>query len=214
MDKKQEAFLLELLNDFRIEAVEHHQAIVNGLIELEKNPPSGDYNQLVETTFREVHSLKGAARAVNQAEIGRFCQSIEGIFHSLKQGVVTLTQDHFDALYQAVDVLGVMLKEIDVTNKSVSASMLNQNMKRLESLMLGKMAAPPMEIPKPPPFIPGSESSDIQSGLNKIPEVTEEQRPTTEEPTDGKKRATSVKDSTKDTVRITTSKLQTLLREA
>ena len=53
MDKKQEAFLLELLNDFRIEALEHHQAIVNGLIELEKNPPSGDYKQLVETTFRK-----------------------------------------------------------------------------------------------------------------------------------------------------------------
>ncbi|HPT10853.1 MAG TPA: response regulator [Bacteroidales bacterium] len=214
MDKKQEAFLLELLNDFKIESLEHHQAIVNGLIELEKNPPSGDYEQLVETTFREVHSLKGAARAVNQAEIGRFCQSIEGIFHGLKQGKLSLTQDHFDALYQAVDVLGVMLKEIDVTNKRVSATMLNQHMKRLENLMLGKPAAHPMEIPKPPPFIPGSESPEIQSGLNKIPELTEERHSATDEPTDGIKRATSVKDSTKDTVRITTSKLQTLLREA
>ena len=214
MDKKQEAFLLELLNDFRIESLEHHQAIVNGLIELEKNPPSGDYEQLVETTFREVHSLKGAARAVNQAEIGRLCQFIEGIFHGLKQGKLSLTQDHFDALYQAVDVLGVMLKEIDVTNKRVSATMLNQHMKRLENLMLGKPAAHPMEIPKPPPFIPGSESPEIQSGLNKIPELTEERHSATDEPTDGIKRATSVKDSTKDTVRITTSKLQTLLREA
>ena len=214
MDKKQEAFLLELLNDFKIESLEHHQAIVNGLIELEKNPPSGDYEQLVETTFREVHSLKGAARAVNQAEIGRLCQFIEGIFHGLKQGKLSLTHDHFDALYQAVDVLGVMLKEIDVTNKRVSATMLNQHMKRLENLMLGKPAAHPMEIPKPPPFIPGSESPEIQSGLNKIPELTEERHSATDEPTDGIKRATSVKDSTKDTVRITTSKLQTLLREA
>lgn len=214
MDKKQEAFLLELLNDFKIESLEHHQAIVNGLIELEKNPPSGDYEQLVETTFREVHSLKGAARAVNQAEIGRLCQFIEGIFHGLKQGKLSLTHDHFDALYQAVDVLGVMLKEIDVTNKRVNATMLNQHMKRLENLVLGKPAAHPMEIPKPPPFIPGSESPEIQSGLNKIPELTEERHSATDEPTDGIKRATSVKDSTKDTVRITTSKLQTLLREA
>ena len=69
MDRKQEAFLLELLAEFKIEAAEHHQAIISGLLELEKGPATPGPNTLVETVFREIHSLKGASRAVNQGEI-------------------------------------------------------------------------------------------------------------------------------------------------
>jgi len=38
MSKKDEDFLKELLNDFKIEAAEHHQEIVSGLVKLEKEP--------------------------------------------------------------------------------------------------------------------------------------------------------------------------------
>ena len=40
--------------------------------------------ELLETIFREAHSLKGAARAVNLAEIETICQSLEGVFASLQ----------------------------------------------------------------------------------------------------------------------------------
>ncbi|MDD4554760.1 MAG: response regulator [Bacteroidales bacterium] len=214
MDKKQEAFLLELLNDFKVEALEHHQAIVNGLIELEKNPPSDNYKQLVETTFREVHSLKGAARAVNQSEIGRFCQSIEGVFHSLKQESGQLAPEHFDALYLSADLLGAMLKEIDLQNKTVSASAFAQCMKRLDTMMLGKSLVPPMEIPKPPPFIPGQLSREALESQQPVHAELTELKAEAPEPVTGQKTGASGKDSSKDTVRITTAKLQTLLREA
>lgn len=214
MDKKQEAFLLELLNDFKVEALEHHQAIINGLIELEKNPSSAESKQNIETTFREVHSLKGAARAVNQIEIGRFCQSIEGIFHALKQGSAQLTPEHFDALYLSVDLLGVMLKEIDLQKKSVSASALAQCMKRLDTMMLGKPLETPMEIPKPPPFIPGGDSRDKPASRQPLSKEQTEQQTPAEDPATGQKSVLTGKDSSRDTVRITTSKLQTLLREA
>ncbi|MCK9220182.1 MAG: response regulator [Bacteroidales bacterium] len=201
MDKKQEAFLLELLNDFKIEASEHHQAIINGLIALEKNPLLPVAQPLIETTFREIHSLKGAARAVNQLEIERLCQTMESVFHKVKDGVLPLSSAHFDILYQATDMLDVMLREVENKEKSITANMLSQMMKRLEMIIMGKMSPQPMDFPTPPPP-PNREQ--------KMPEIVSEQVPVTLPISEPKE----IQYASKDTVRITTAKLGTLLREA
>ncbi|MDD4603196.1 MAG: response regulator [Bacteroidales bacterium] len=201
MDKKQEAFLLELLNDFKIEASEHHQAIINGLIALEKNPLLPVAQPLIETTFREIHSLKGAARAVNQLEIERLCQTMESVFHKVKDGVLPLSSAHFDILYQATDMLDIMLREVENKEKSITANMLSQMMKRLEMIIMGKMSPQPMDFPTPPPP-PNREQ--------KMPEIVSEQVPVTLPISEPKE----IQYASKDTVRITTAKLGTLLREA
>lgn len=113
MATDQEAFLRELLNDFKVEADEHYQAILKGLLELEKGVQPDDQKNIVETVFREVHSLKGAARAVNQLDIEKLCMSVEGVFHSLKQGFVSTTPQMFDAMYKALEVLKKLFNQID-----------------------------------------------------------------------------------------------------
>jgi len=187
-DKKQEAFLRELLNDFKIEAAEHHQAITMGLLEMEKNLFAPELKPLIESTFREIHSLKGAARAVNQLEIERLCQSMEGVFHQAKQGSLTFVKPMFEILYQVVDLLGVMLAEVETKGKSIGANVISQTMRRLEMIALSPVPdsvspvvqtqSPPIEIPVTTGFL----NPDKQPG--------------------------------KDTVRISTAKLETLLREA
>jgi len=137
MDKKQDAFLLELLKSFKIEATEHYQAILNELVELEKKPSAPELQALVETIFREIHSIKGAAMAVNQHDIGLLCQGMESIFHKAKQGKLTLTPLHIEALYQATDLLGVMFSEIETTQKSVDSTVLSQIKKRLDAFTTG-----------------------------------------------------------------------------
>ena len=62
-DQDDSEFLARLLETFRIEAEEHFEVLSNGLLELERDP-DGQHLPLVETLFREAHSLKGAARAV------------------------------------------------------------------------------------------------------------------------------------------------------
>jgi two-component system chemotaxis sensor kinase CheA len=113
MSKKDEDFLKELLNDFKIEAAEHHQEIVSGLVKLEKENPANPDKNLVETIFRELHSLKGAARAVNLSTIEQLCMNLEHLFHQLKDGKIALNDLVFDDLYKAVDVLEKLLKQID-----------------------------------------------------------------------------------------------------
>ncbi|MCX6279478.1 MAG: response regulator [Bacteroidetes bacterium] len=218
MDKKQEAFLQELLADFKVEASEHHQSIINGLLELEKVPPTPVSQQLIETTFREIHSLKGAARAVNLIEIERLCQSMENVFHAVKQGSLELAPLVFDAIYKAVDTLNVLLTEIDKPEKSVSANTLSQLMKRLDSVQRSNTGLPKMTFAAPPP--PSAEPAGGRQELVVSPPTIEEEIFVIENKKDVSP-AVSLEtpvsadvQRVKDTVRISTAKLGKLLLEA
>ncbi len=119
MDKKQEKFLRELLNDFQVEAEEHYVAIVNCIIGLEKDPPEAVFKKSIEQAYREMHSLKGAARAVSLVEVERVCQSLESVFSRLKEQTIETTPLFFDTVHQAMDVLNSMLSDVKTGNRSV-----------------------------------------------------------------------------------------------
>jgi two-component system chemotaxis sensor kinase CheA len=68
MDRDQQ-LRKKLLATFKVEAEEHVGAISSGLLELEKASSPERRMEIIETVFREAHSLKGAARAVNLSNI-------------------------------------------------------------------------------------------------------------------------------------------------
>jgi len=109
MAKQDDAFLKKLLATFRVEADEHLKAMSAGLIELEKKPAAGRYAEIVESVFREAHSLKGAARAVDIKEIESVCQPLESVLAALKSNQLTASQPLFDLLYQTIDTIDGML---------------------------------------------------------------------------------------------------------
>ncbi|KXS30549.1 MAG: Signal transduction histidine kinase CheA, partial [Candidatus Gallionella acididurans] len=109
MAKQNDDFLKKLRSTFRIEADEHLKAMSAGLIELEKNPAADRCAEIIEIVFREVHSLKGAARAVSLKEIESICQPLESVFAALKSKKLALSQPLFDLLHQTVDALGGLL---------------------------------------------------------------------------------------------------------
>ena len=121
MNKKQEEFQRELLADFMIEAAEHRQAIITGLLELEKDQTLEERQKLVELTFREVHSLKGASRAVNLLEIEWLCQAIESVFSLLKQQSTSTTNYFFNTLHSAMNLLEQYLNDLSNQQKTVNA---------------------------------------------------------------------------------------------
>jgi len=84
MDTKDEEFLKHLQIIFRVEAKEHIRELSSGLIELEKTPKAKNTSELIETIFREAHSLKGAARSVNMKDVESICHLLETIFGKLK----------------------------------------------------------------------------------------------------------------------------------
>ena len=109
MDKKDEDFLKRLQATFMVEAEEHINVLSSGLIELEKNPKNKKSLELIETIFREAHSLKGAARSVNRNDIESICQVLENTFSKLKNEQWTLTAEHFDLIHKAIDTISKMV---------------------------------------------------------------------------------------------------------
>ena len=99
-------FIKKLRATFRIEADEHLEAMSSGLIELEKTPAGERWSQTVERIYREAHSLKGAARAVNLAEIEAVCHALEGVFAALKSDRAVSSPPLFDLLQQTLSALG------------------------------------------------------------------------------------------------------------
>jgi two-component system chemotaxis sensor kinase CheA len=109
MANKNDELLKKLLATFRVEADTHLQAMSSGLLALEKIPVGGQWADIVETIFRDSHSLKGAARAVNYTQIEVVCQSLESVFFALKTKRLAVSPPLIDLLLQTVDGLGGIL---------------------------------------------------------------------------------------------------------
>ncbi|WP_333874666.1 hybrid sensor histidine kinase/response regulator [Methylobacter sp.] len=110
MSEKESDFLKRLLVTFRIEAQEHLDALFAGIGELERIPDETRQAELIETIFREAHSLKGAARSVNMTQIEAACQSLESTFAEMKNQRIVLTTESFDRLHQEINRLGTLLE--------------------------------------------------------------------------------------------------------
>ena len=94
-----------LVSMFRVQAIEHLETISAGLIELESAPTAEDRATIVETIFREAHSLKGDARTVNMTEVEAVCQALESIFAAMKRGKLSPSAAELDLLHGTVDTL-------------------------------------------------------------------------------------------------------------
>jgi len=219
MDSQQEEFLRELLEDFKIEAAEHHQAIVNGLIKLEKTPGSANSQSDVEIIFREIHSMKGAARAVNLTQIEQLCMGMENVFHEIKKGNLKLIPAIFDTFLKAADYLEIMISEIDSKQKTVSENNLSQFKRSFEGFI--KKSSPGFGVLHSQPRVENKFTSSKpenpiaataadraeETSLSAVPKPlnTQVNKPIVE---------SHMKLSDKETVRVTTSKLYDILRQA
>ena len=94
-----------LLATFRVEAAEHLQAITANLLALERGLSPEQTREVVEATFREVHTLKGAARSVNLTDVEALCRACESILSRITHDQLALTQSVVGGLEEAVDLV-------------------------------------------------------------------------------------------------------------
>jgi two-component system, chemotaxis family, sensor kinase CheA len=213
MDRNQDILLQELLASFNIEANEHQQAILSGLIEMEKDPPGPELHLMLERTFREIHSLKGAARAVNQGEIVRVCQSMENVFQKAKQGTLKLISLHFDVLYKASDLLGTLISEIDSKDTSIDPMVISLILNRLDELDVFSMDK--AQTKSPLPSVSALSVQSIDKDVEYRTEVLdkEEKFSHSGQHADSPNQTHLGKPGSKHTVRVPTARLENLLRQ-
>lgn len=230
MVSNEEAFFKELLSMFKIEAEEHLKAISSGLLKLEKTAKVKDQVPIVETVYREAHSLKGAARAVNLIDVETVCQSMETVFSALKHQQVEITAELFDVLHQSVDTVSDLIESPDQTEISEIMQKLTALEQTIQSGSDDQSAEPPASQPKKKTEKP----KQTKSQKAKAPQKTDTSKPESAEPAEPKTEsepepvqetsADSKGDVSKiqmpkevekalvsDTIRISTAKLDSLL---
>jgi two-component system, chemotaxis family, sensor kinase CheA len=223
MPKKDDQFLKKLLAAFRIEADEHLRAIANGLLELEKAPTGSE--KLVESMYREAHSLKGAARSVNMTKIESVCQVVESVFAALKAGRLTISTELFDTLHKSADIMAELLDEPDgVEIQSILGKLIDLERSVVQVKPLPKFEQAPRireEPPSPPQAKAPVEEEAVAEPLPDHPapaqQPAEADAMVKSENSDSSENSGSsrIKDRflQSDTVRISVNKLDPLLRQ-
>lgn len=148
MDTPSGEFQQQLLATFNMEAHEHLKVIAAGLMALEKAATAVRQAEIVETIFRETHSLKGAARAVNLTVIETVCQAIEGVFAALKRQEIVVSTPMFDVLHTAVSTLSDLLAGPVTSSDTPYRARVTALVRSLERLAQGNFPPPqPGEVP-------------------------------------------------------------------
>ncbi|HVS04832.1 MAG TPA: ATP-binding protein [Candidatus Dormibacteraeota bacterium] len=141
----EEALTQELMATYRAEARERLEAITRVLLEIERNPSGSERAQQVEHIFREVHSLKGAARSVSAI-------AVEGVAHAFEDAIVaarkrpTVEELPLHDWYGHLDQLSALIDHSAVPSASAEESIrvatprLDRLMADVGALLVGEQA--------------------------------------------------------------------------
>jgi two-component system chemotaxis sensor kinase CheA len=197
-----EDFMRQLLATFAVEAQEHAHTIGRHLLALEKAAAPEPAAAALNEIFRAAHSLKGAARAVNQDAIGTLAHHLETLFGRLKSGELARGPEVFDLAYLALDGLNTLVGAGPEGGAAVDVTAL---VELLETVGHERASLPPMPaaltpMPAPAP-VPATEPKTNGAHLPEA-KAAPEPRPEASRP-----RASD------DTIRVATDKLDALLAE-
>ncbi|MCK6604751.1 MAG: response regulator [Ignavibacteriaceae bacterium] len=233
MSPRNEDFLKRLRATFRIEAREHLETISASLLGLDSLAPQ-EITGTVELIFREAHSLKGAARAVNENEIELVCQYIESIFSLLKKSEISYSPYIKDMLISAVDLMTIYMNLTEPEDQKAHGKDLKNLAEQLKSFAEGGHQVAGVhahkEIPSHRPVeMTGEKTPPVKRELKKVvigsarvpaaktqpvsAEKPAEPRPAPAETIQpAEKPATAAeRESVRETLRIASEKIDTLL---
>src|SRR5215813_13765678 len=109
MTGRHEEIKTRLLATFAVEAQEHLQALTAHLQALDHGLPPDEARAVVEGTFREMHTLKGAARAVSLMDVEALCQGMETVLHRITRGDLGLNRAILGRLQEGMDGVARLL---------------------------------------------------------------------------------------------------------
>lgn len=120
------------VKDFLAEAEEIIDQLSLDLVGLSDCAESGDCNpDLINSVFRGAHSLKGLAGMFGFSEIAELAHNLENLLDSLRLGKVSLNQGTVSVLFDAMDLLGTLVRGAGTGISDASA--VSQSVARINS---------------------------------------------------------------------------------
>jgi two-component system chemotaxis sensor kinase CheA len=216
-------FLRELLSTFVAEAQEHLNAATHRLLEFEKGGmDDAQAAQNWADVFREVHSLKGAARAMNLARVESVSHRLETLLGRVRNGQVAPTRTFFDLAYQTLDALGDLVTEAAGSAEAsvdVDALVVRLETASVTPDRVADAAVAPIPPPTPPPVpaTPAVAAASELAASAPTPTTPVSIPSPTAAPGDPAPRADSGPERPPapidETIRVTTAKLESLMAQ-
>lgn len=151
MNSRHEQLFQRLLAMFMVEAQEHVGSLAVSLRELEAGVSEQRARELIEKTFREVHTLKGAARTVNLSHLVALCHAMESLLALLKRGELRLGPGVVAVLADGFAALRRMVPNEANGSSPPPVEGLDNLVARLEGAAKGEAPAAAPVGPPPPP---------------------------------------------------------------
>ena len=143
----------ELLKEFAVESQEHLSDIENQLLTLESQGDNMDV-ALVNTVFRSIHSIKGAAGFMGLDTLGGLAHRAEEVLNRLRNKELRPTSVVINTLLKAADRLKDLIDEIETSNDADVA----EHLEALERILSGEFeiveAEPIPAVTQPEPYRP------------------------------------------------------------
>lgn len=199
--KDNEELLKRLLAIFQVEAAEHLKAM-SSLLQALAQAADSERPGLVETLFREAHSLKGAARSVNLYAVESLCKALEGVLAELKnRRIGPLPADWFATMYRATDALeGLLAGDAGTTRGQTDVDGIVRQLERLE--------IPAPTVPPAPTASPSGESGAVDA--NERPAAIPVPLVSTSPPVPQERLERTLTLPSGDSVRVSTARLAAL----
>jgi len=136
-----EQFLQRLRGIFNEEAREHLAQIDVGLVALEQAPES-QRDALLERVLKVLHTLKGAARTVDELELEYLCHALESVLAAALDTGVHATAEQFDLLHKAAASARQVVDAPGPRSRKV-AGMLAEQVDAVARALPAQASAPP-----------------------------------------------------------------------
>ncbi len=105
---KKESYQQRNIAAFKEEAIERLAELESVLMELEKSPADND---LIDSAFRAMHTIKGSSGMFGYDNIVEFTHNIETVFDKVRDGSIHLTKNLIELTLKAHDQILLMVDE-------------------------------------------------------------------------------------------------------
>jgi two-component system chemotaxis sensor kinase CheA len=175
----------EILESFIVESQEILEKLGQDLLALEKGSTGPE---LLNSIFRAVHTVKGTSSFLGLEQMTELAHSFEDVLNKLRRGELQVTPDRMDVMFEAYDILKVLLEKIverdtsRVELQAIKAKLLAVSQNAAPAAVLAAASPAPSatdqkvapgRTSKTPPTAPPSEDHPAASTPANAPKTTD-----------------------------------------
>ena len=203
----------ESYQEFYAESEEIVGRISQYLSEIEERQQSAS---LIDSLYREIHTIKGSAQLFNFSEIAQIAHVMEAFLEPVRRKNISLKSDWVDCLYSCLDLIDRLIKAAKEPeeNPPVESALIQQTASRLIDAATRHFSPDP-HLQRDPPLL--NETPD-QGQLTRpsrmrqpLSELAQDLTKTNASSSTNKDEATSVNQDTSSTIRVQVSLLDRLM---